>query len=130
MTTSKRGAGSRRGRQRDDARKWYVEVWPDGASKPQLRSGPFTEGKARVIARERQRNIDDRGWRMAVRVVQGKPGYAIRDVTRYDLSPAGKAWIRVYREQGATSETRASFERLSRFDQAAIRYLLTDNGRS
>lgn len=52
-----------------------------------------------------------------------------RDVSRYDLSPAARAWMRIYREEGATPDVRKSFERLSRFDQAAIRFLLTENGR-
>lgn len=51
-----------------------------------------------------------------------------RDVSRYDLSPAARAWMNVYQEEGATPEVRATFEQLSRFDKAAIRFLLTENG--
>lgn len=52
-----------------------------------------------------------------------------RDVSRYDLSPAGREWMRAYRAEGATPEVRRGFERLSNFDKAAARFLLSeDNG--
>lgn len=51
-----------------------------------------------------------------------------RDVSRFDLSPAGKRWMSTYQREGASPEVREAFERLSRFDKAAIRFLLTENG--
>lgn len=53
-----------------------------------------------------------------------------RDVSRYDLSPEGKRWMAAYQDEGASPEVRDAFERLSRFDKAAVRFLLTENGRN
>jgi hypothetical protein len=51
-----------------------------------------------------------------------------RDVSRYDLSPEAKRWMASYQDEGVTPETREAFERLSRFDKAAVRFLLSENG--
>lgn len=50
-----------------------------------------------------------------------------RDVSRYDLSPDAKAWLHVYHDEGATPDVRRRYESLSRFDKAAIQFLLEED---